>query len=105
MQTKNGKEYAFADFTLSYSDHKMQEKFITFSTGNVDVVKRLKSLEIGTPLRVAWLPDTREDAQRDRWYPSFSAYGVTVLRDEAPHQQKQREPQYTGEPSPDDLPW
>ena len=31
-KTNSGDDYAFADFTLKYTDHRMQEKYITFST-------------------------------------------------------------------------
>lgn len=88
--SKSGNEYAFADFTLRYTDSKMQEKYITFSAGNVDIVKLLKGAGIGTPLKVQWVPDTKEDPQRDRWFPSFVAYNVSVIRNEGP--QKLAEP-------------
>lgn len=88
--SKAGNEYGFADFTLKYTDHKMQEKFITFSTGSVETVKLLKSVPIGTPLKVAWLPDSKEDAQRNRWYPSYSAYNVSAIRDEGPQKVQQQ---------------
>lgn len=88
---RNG-EYAFADFVLRYTDHKMKEKYITFSTGNIDNVEKLKQLQIGTPLRVMWYPESSEDQQRDRWYPSYQAYFISVIElgDSQPQPQKQQ---------------
>lgn len=123
---KNNNEYAFADFTLKYTDSKMQEKFITFSIGDVEKVQMLKGLEIGTPLKVFWVPDTAEDQQRDRWYPSLRAYNVSVVEEAKPADTKVRRPDYPqqssrgpiptpepplpkyegpAEPNPDDLPF
>lgn len=116
-ETKSGAEYAFADFTLRYTDHKMQEKYITFTASSVSTVDTLKRTPLDTPLRVYWTPEAKEDTQRDRWYPSYNAYSVSVIREDAsPRQQQHRqapanqqaEPQrsrsnYT--PSNDDLPF
>lgn len=77
---KNG-EYAFADFTLKYTNSKMQEKFITFSASSIEAVALLERTEIGTPMKVQWFPDTAEDPQRDRWYPKFAAFNVSVIKD------------------------
>jgi len=88
---KNG-HYAFADFTLMYRDHKMQEQYITFSTGNADHVELLKGLQQGTPLRVSWAPASAYDNNRDRWYPSLKCWGVMVIKQDAqqaPQQQTQ----------------
>ena len=82
-KSRNGNDYSFCDFTLKYSDHKLQEKYITFTSSTVESVSLLKGLQIGTPLKVGWMPDTQEDTQRDRWYPSFKAYNVSVIKDVA----------------------
>jgi len=85
---KNG-PWAFADFTIRYTDHKMQEKFMTFSIGDVDKIDMLKKLDIGTPLKVGWTPDATENTQADRWYPTNRAYNVSVIKGvDAPKPQK-----------------
>ena len=73
--------WAFADFTLKYSDSKMQEKYITFTVGDAEKVEMLRKLPIGTPLKVSWFPDTTENPNTDRWYPKLVAYNVSVLKD------------------------
>ena len=82
-QGKNG-PYAFADFTLKYTNSKMEEKYITFSVSDVEKVEFLKSLETGTPLRVSWFPDSsefsREGAAETRWYPSLRAYNIGLAK-------------------------
>jgi len=75
---KNG-PWAFADLTVKYTDHKMQEKYMTFSIGSPELVEKLRNVAVGTPVQVAWYPDSTEDTQRDRWYPSNKAYNVTVI--------------------------
>ena len=75
---KNG-PWAFADLTVKYTDHKMQEKYMTFTVGNPELVDKLRDVAVGTPVQVAWYPDSTEDTQRDKWYPSNKAYNVTII--------------------------
>ena len=83
-KSKSGNDYAFFDFTLKYSDHKMQEKYMTFSCGSVETLELLKKIDYGTPLKVYWSPDARENTQNERWYPTNTAYNVSVIQDEGP---------------------
>ena len=80
-QGKNG-PYAFADFTLKYSNSKLEEKYITFTVSNVEQVEFLKGLDLGTALRVSWFPDTSEFSRGDdtRWYPSLRAYNIGLAK-------------------------
>ena len=105
---KNG-PWAFADFTLKYSDHKMQEKYITFTISDVDKVKMLKGLQIGTPLKVGWMPDATENTQSERWYPTNRAYNVSVIQaveqPTAPKPEKITVPNFPAQPQPAHGTW
>ena len=99
---KNG-PWAFADFTLKYSDHKMQEKYITFTIGDAEKVEMLKNTPIGTPLKVGWVPDATENTQAERWYPTNRAYNVNVIegivRPEKPKAEKITAPNFPEQPN------
>lgn len=99
-QTPRGGNYAFADFTIKYRNHRMQENYITFSVADQDKVDLLKSLKPGTPVRVVWTPETSYDANRDRYYPKLQAWSVTVIHDqEAQPQPQNAAPAYGGQQS------
>ena len=99
---KNG-PWAFADLTVKYTDHKMQEKYMTFTVGSAELVEKLRDVAVGTPVQVAWYPDSTEDTQRDRWYPSNKAYNVTIIESvpqpEKPKAEKITAPNFPEQPN------
>lgn len=95
-QTRDGKEWKSVDFTLKYTDHRMQEKYITFNAFGVDRVNKLLSIPKGTTLRVSWEPDARRSQMSDgseKWWASFSVFSITQVKEQIPQQGTSMPPQ------------
>ena len=75
--SKKGTEWKSVDFTLKYKDDQNNVRHITFNTFGAERVDKILSAPIGTKLRVAWKPDSRE--YNGKWWQKLDAYDITVL--------------------------
>ena len=88
-QTRNGEEWKSVDFVLKYTDMKMQEGHICLNAFGVDKVNRLLNMPLGTTLRVTFQHTARE--YNGNWYGKNTAFGISVVTDQTPAQQKEEQ--------------
>ena len=98
ISQQNGQEWKSVEFTLKFTDTKLQESYITFNAFGLDRVAKLQSLPIGTRLRVTWYPESRRSTGNggdERWWSKNQVFGITEIREAqtAPAPQPQA-PQY-----------
>ena len=70
------------DFTLKYTNSKMDEEHITFNAFGEDMVNKVLSFPEGTMLKVVWWPKASESKSTGKWYPKLQAYSVGLANPE-----------------------
>lgn len=86
-----GNPWKRVDFTVSYVDAQLQNKFVTFSLSGVDKVDRLLQIPLGATIRVTWRPSGNE--YQGKWYPRVDAIGVFYNQGQQPVQNPQYQAQ------------
>lgn len=71
------------DFTLKYTNSKMEEEHITFNAFGEDMVNKVLSFPEGTMLKVVWWPKSNEAKSTGKWYPKLQAYSIGLANTEA----------------------
>lgn len=95
---QNGEEWKSVEFAISYTDGKLQERQILFSTFGIEKVNRITNMPLGTMLRVNFQPTARQ--YNDKWYGKNDVFGISVIQQQVPVQQAPPQgyapqPQYT----------
>ena len=75
--SKKGTEWKSVDFTLKFKDDQSNERHITFNTFGLERVNKVLSAPLGSKLRVAWKPESRE--YNGKWWQKLDAYDITVI--------------------------
>ena len=115
-KTNSGAEWKSVDFTLKYTDHQMNEKYITFSLFGAAKVSSF-SYPLGTWLKVVWWPESTQ-AKNGKYYSKNSVIAYYKIdapaksadtKITAPNFPEQKEPEAWKNPLPqpsysDDLP-
>lgn len=99
-KSKKGAEWKSVDFAVKYTDAQNQERHIVFNAFGAEKVDKILSAPIGTTVRVAWFPNSRE--YNGKWWTKLDAYDITVF-EEKDVRPKTTElpkdaPQFTGMP-------
>ena len=76
-KTKKGSDWKSVDFTLKFKDDQSNERHITFNTFGLERVNKVLSAPLGSKLRVAWKPESRE--YNGKWWQKLDAYDITVI--------------------------
>jgi len=76
-KTKKGTDWKSVDFTLKFKDDQGNERHITFNTFGLERVDNVLSAPLGSKLRVAWKPESRE--YNGKWWQKLDAYDITVI--------------------------
>ena len=76
-KTKKGTDWKSVDFTLKFKDDQGNERHITFNTCGLERVDKVLSAPLGSKLRVAWKPESRE--YNGKWWQKLDAYDITVI--------------------------
>lgn len=76
-KTKKGTDWKSVDFTLKFKDDQGNERHITFNTFGLERVDKVLSAPLGSKLRVAWKPESRE--YNGKWWQKLDAYDITVI--------------------------
>ena len=76
-KTKKGTDWKSVDFTLKFKDDQGNERHITFNTFGPERVDKVLSAPLGSKLRVAWKPESRE--YNGKWWQKLDAYDITVI--------------------------
>lgn len=97
VSQNTGNPYKMAKFTIVYTNHQMQESYITFSISGVEKVDRLLATPLSTLIRVTWVPNARAwtDANgKTTWFGTNDALGF------APVEANQPQPRYAPQGQP-----
>ena len=78
---ENGK-WKSIDFTLKYTNSKMEEEYITFNAFGEDKVNQVLSYADGTMLRVVWWPKANEAKSSGKWYSRNNAISIGLATSE-----------------------
>lgn len=87
--TKNGRQWQRVDFALSYVDSHMNDRAIVFSAFGNDIVDKILSTPLGTPILVTWWPEANQDKQ-GRYWPKLAVTSVSVQKPGSNSQHSQR---------------
>ena len=71
------------DFTLKYTNSKMEDEFITFNAFGEDKVNQILSFREGTRLKVVWWPKSNSSKSGDKWYSRNNAISIGLANPEA----------------------